>query len=508
VSKKLKFAYGKHNANGRWLWYDGWEELEFTADGSKSPTIAADKDGNTFHIAWEEGNNIKYCNATISGQTITFSTVLTPSFGCGYTQNYSPSILVMETDNIARLCWVGKRYICQIDPVSSDCIGTFQYKVLFKGLNNLSRSWAFGGNNGNAVSSPNINKKNNTTTDPYYAFAWYESSGENKFADNTLSTVRTLNTTGQRVQVSNGPDKNSMYAMSFNYSSSPYYFQLSDDLGSFYSMEKIQCNAFTSGREGVVSVDSAEFYFALGDIEIDGQPVDFVEITDTVPVNNLTILNQYLISQPVSVNNNSSFIYSVQYGINDSLSAVQAMVDDRFVNFKVQLLDANTGEIIGEYDDVTYNAENIYDYGNISYQVNTQGIGNRMVRLKLIVDNNFVSGYSLTKIYSDESALYKSGVQQINFTGNKKVTSYTLAQNYPNPFNPRTTIKYEIPEGGLVTLKVYDILGSEIVTLVNEEKSGGRYEVNFDASKLASGVYIYRLNVNDYVNVKKMVLLK
>lgn len=60
----------------------------------------------------------------------------------------------------------------------------------------------------------------------------------------------------------------------------------------------------------------------------------------------------------------------------------------------------------------------------------------------------------------------------------------------------------------MVTLKVYDILGAEVVTLVNEEKVAGKYEVNFNASNLASGVYIYRLNVNDYVNVKKMVLLK
>ena len=93
---------------------------------------------------------------------------------------------------------------------------------------------------------------------------------------------------------------------------------------------------------------------------------------------------------------------------------------------------------------------------------------------------------------------------------------FLLYQNYPNPFNPSTTIKFEIPKGGLVTLKIYNILGEEIETLVNEEKSSGRYEVNFDASKLSCGVFIYRLNVNDpsagsgqsYVNVKKMIFIK
>jgi hypothetical protein len=86
--------------------------------------------------------------------------------------------------------------------------------------------------------------------------------------------------------------------------------------------------------------------------------------------------------------------------------------------------------------------------------------------------------------------------------------SYELSQNYPNPFNPNTTIKFEIPKDGLVTLKIYDILGAEVATLVNEEKSVGRYEVNFNASSLASGVYLYRIQVNDFVNTKKMILMK
>jgi len=84
----------------------------------------------------------------------------------------------------------------------------------------------------------------------------------------------------------------------------------------------------------------------------------------------------------------------------------------------------------------------------------------------------------------------------------------SLEQNYPNPFNPSTNIKYQIPESGLVTLKVYDVLGNEIETLVKEEKSFGSYEVEFDASKLPSGIYFYRLRAGNFVETKKMVLLK
>jgi hypothetical protein len=83
-----------------------------------------------------------------------------------------------------------------------------------------------------------------------------------------------------------------------------------------------------------------------------------------------------------------------------------------------------------------------------------------------------------------------------------------LAQNYPNPFNPSTTIRYQLPQDGMVTLKVYDILGSEVATLVNEQKAAGRFEVNFDASRLASGVYIYKITSGGYVSSKKMLLVK
>ena len=93
-------------------------------------------------------------------------------------------------------------------------------------------------------------------------------------------------------------------------------------------------------------------------------------------------------------------------------------------------------------------------------------------------------------------------------------TEYSLYQNYPNPFNPTTTIKFDIPDVGTglalsnVTLKIYDILGKEVATLINEQRSAGSYEHQFDASNLASGVYIYKLQAGDFVSSKKMILLK
>ena len=87
-------------------------------------------------------------------------------------------------------------------------------------------------------------------------------------------------------------------------------------------------------------------------------------------------------------------------------------------------------------------------------------------------------------------------------------TGYFLEQNYPNPFNPSTKINFGLKESGFVSLKVYNILGTEVATLVNEYKPAGNYKINFDASKLSSGVYIYSLKTNNFVQTRKMILEK
>ncbi|NNG26411.1 MAG: T9SS type A sorting domain-containing protein [Ignavibacteriaceae bacterium] len=93
-----------------------------------------------------------------------------------------------------------------------------------------------------------------------------------------------------------------------------------------------------------------------------------------------------------------------------------------------------------------------------------------------------------------------------------KIYSYSLSQNYPNPFNPSTNIKYQIFEAGLVSLKIYDVLGNEIVTLVDEEKPAGLYEVNFNSGSIhqniSSGIYFYQLKAGNFIQTKKMLLIK
>jgi hypothetical protein len=118
--------------------------------------------------------------------------------------------------------------------------------------------------------------------------------------------------------------------------------------------------------------------------------------------------------------------------------------------------------------------------------------------IQIFYENNF--GYPIVSV-EDKQAI---------------VSNFKLEQNYPNPFNPSTKIKFVIPsviaseakQSQLVSLKVYDVLGNEIATLINEELSPGEYEVDFDSKQLTSGIYFYTLVAGSFVQTKKMLLLK
>ncbi|MDZ4712411.1 MAG: T9SS type A sorting domain-containing protein, partial [bacterium] len=85
---------------------------------------------------------------------------------------------------------------------------------------------------------------------------------------------------------------------------------------------------------------------------------------------------------------------------------------------------------------------------------------------------------------------------------------YSLSQNYPNPFNPTTKINFSVPVNSLVKLKIYDVLGKEVMTLINEQKQAGNYAAEFNGANLSSGIYFFRMEAGEFVDVKRMVLVK
>ncbi len=135
----------------------------------------------------------------------------------------------------------------------------------------------------------------------------------------------------------------------------------------------------------------------------------------------------------------------------------------------------------------------------------------------LVIDVAIVAGTSLSDLLAnaDDAKSYWQLVLPVETETNNHFT-FNLDQNYPNPFNPATIIKYQIPELSFVTLKIYDVLGGEVATVISEEKPLGNYEVEFNASELSSGIYFYQLQAGSpstssgqsFVETKKMVLLR
>jgi hypothetical protein len=139
-------------------------------------------------------------------------------------------------------------------------------------------------------------------------------------------------------------------------------------------------------------------------------------------------------------------------------------------------------------------------YTGGAYSLNT---GGKLDEFRLY--NRALTAAEIAATWNQDLACGLVGIKQVN---NQIPSSYSLSQNYPNPFNPTTTIKFEIPKAGDVEMKVYDALGKEVGTIVNEFKQAGSYSVTFNGDKIASGVYFYKLTVGDFTATKKMLLVK
>ncbi len=145
------------------------------------------------------------------------------------------------------------------------------------------------------------------------------------------------------------------------------------------------------------------------------------------------------------------------------------------------------------------------DWSKIGF---VEGAGNTISpKSYKFTDNKPIGGskfiYRLKQLDTDGSYEYSDEVEVEIIP-----TEFALYQNYPNPFNPSTKIRYQLPQESKVIIKIYDMLGSEVITLLNEQKEPGVYEVDFNASHLSSGTYIYRLVAGSFVVTRKMLLMK
>ncbi|MDP4176372.1 MAG: hypothetical protein Q8933_20490, partial [Bacteroidota bacterium] len=497
----IYYIHGNDNGSSMiWSTIDGQGSLlPRKVSGSTSNSVnisAAAIKGNMTstlyeHISWQENisqndSRIMYSRMTIdmaNGNSINVS--ITPSdlsSANGYSLNTYPSVIENGT-NSARICWKGS-FELEPDYWITQAIFRGQYS---DGSWNPS-TWQFGDN----ISSSSLASSPNT-----YVVAWSQNDGQNvQCTDSrTLSTITNLTELksgnpalkGKDIQLSNGLVKSdgstgNIKALAFQsqLSSAPYDIKISNE----YVLNKSANKTISCGRTGIVKSGNAKYYFTFGDIDVDGKNVGFVPINDTVKYPDI---NQLLESESFNVDNNSEVSFSVRYGTIDSLIAASSLKKDNDkVSFKLELIDDATKNILDSYDDITFSKDNMF---RLKYQTNilkTKGIGNKTVHFKLFVNSSIENTeYYISSFYASEKQLKKSANNNVIFyKGSQKVKDYALIQNYPNPFNPSTVINYEIPNDGKVTLKVYDVLGKVVSTLVNEYLKEGRYSTEFRADNL------------------------
>jgi hypothetical protein len=184
---------------------------------------------------------------------------------------------------------------------------------------------------------------------------------------------------------------------------------------------------------------------------------------------------------------------------NRAPAPIDANINDAYL----ALLNPENGELIDEetwhYEDHLYNEPN----DRFSVNMGLIWLDNRLIVL------GYAGGGIVNIIYWTYGYLrFYDILTSITPEPNSLPTGFFLSQNYPNPFNPSTTIQFALPKASLVMLKIYNVLGQEVATLVNEELKIGAYRVNWDGANVPSGVYFYRLQAGDFVETKKLLLLR
>jgi hypothetical protein len=494
--------------SGTYLYGSGPTTLTGTNSNSVNPSLAVNKSGAaTARLVYEQiqdisNSSVKY--AVIVGSQISGS-ISTISTGSGYPLNFSPSISI--ANNYPVVSWI----------VWNNSGGGEIYKRVA-----TSRGTTWGTFQISGVEVNFVNNNSVTSASEKTVIVWSEGTTPvtkwMKRTSTIYSTPASLSNSGIQSQVGNGTDYQYMSAMVFKNTSLPYYFLKSttdfsvenpgeEEGGGFNKITETD-TIVTFGRSGVADINGVEFAFNIGDILVGDSIIKFIEVPDTLVYSSFNELNEQTKTENFTLNTETEFYFTNIYYTVLKSNPDSSLTETDAVNFKAELVNAATGEVAGTFDNITYNKNNLAKYASIDYQVDCSGIIPGEYYLRLVTTVTGEAGYSLANIVNDNTTLAKKNYQAINFTGSEIPITYSLEQNYPNPFNPATTIRYQLPKDGMVTLKVYDILGAEVATLVNEEKVAGKYEVNFDASSLACGVYIYRLSINDYINVKKMVLVK
>lgn len=220
----------------------------------------------------------------------------------------------------------------------------------------------------------------------------------------------------------------------------------------------------------------------------------------------------------ITVNENS-YITGISFKVVSRPDSGYAIIKGHVKNssWKSVKLNANTDGVSGAIVYATDENSNTVNYaatdGNGDFIISGLEPGNYTLTTDKVAYAGSISAsvavdYSTNFTATQDLTLTPETVSAVSGNSNAIITDFALSQNYPNPFNPSTLISYQLPKAGMVTLKVYNIIGQEIATLVNEAKNAGQYSIRFDGTNLTSGIYLYKMSSGNVTMTKKMILMK
>ena len=479
-----------------------------TNASSCNPTICSDRTGypSFFHLAYEQDasqytSTIQYTALTLSGDFSQCSQLDSYQLSNSSSMmNFKPCITGVNGYSSGGTYTYGDWYaswLCQPNPsIASKCAYTNQDA-------RFSNLWYY---YASFVSSTSINVSNDNSR-CYIAWNSIYSHANQLVNTANPNSVANLNTSGLDVQMSNGPTRNDMRVSSYYGSSSPYYWSTSQALGSV--LPKVSPGAVASGRGCTINEGSANFFYTFGDLNVDGQNIGFVDLPDSVKFTDIDTINGFLLTQPFNLTKDSKVVFTEMSGFADSSGAVNTLGKRGSVGYKVELVDNGTRRVAGTLESIRLTESNLHSTGMTCYSLDTKKIRNGTYRVQITMNTNLDSAkFGLVESRALENMATGASTQTLALENMDIITEYELAQNYPNPFNPTTVIGYTIPRDGPVSLKIFDVLGREVRTLVHESQTVGKYSVKFDGAGLASGIYFYQLRSGDFVSIKKMLLVK
>ena len=336
------------------------------------------------------------------------------------------------------------------------------------------------------------------------------------------SNGRILNTTdgGSTWIVQNSPVSNNLRKIQFPSESTGYIVGEGGVILKYSAFTPITVldpnggESIAAGSNYYVQWSSTDVANVKLDYSID-DGTNWINIVDSIPstgIYNWTVPNTLTSEGRVRISDVSD---STTFDISDGPFTIQSshIITVTAPNGGEEIQGNSTYEINWTSNDVQnvkieYSINNGATWDSVADSVESSGAYQWNVPNVLTTQGRIkISDLALPSVYDASDAPFRIDYIS-NVNDQTGVSKYQLLQNYPNPFNPTTTIKYSIKNSGLVSLKVYDILGHEVATLVDQNQQIGNYDVSFDASRLASGIYYYRLKSGTFIQTKKLILLK